>query len=172
LITDRDKVIIQFITNIPCYSNTIHKIFFPSQRTANKRLTHLFESGYIKRSRKHASEFYFYWAGRREPADKHKKHFDLIARAYWWVTKQNYNVLNIDIQKKQGKVKPDLLLHIEKDGRTNILPVEIERSNNIINTVKKYEDTEFKKLLLFCKRSFTKTTHFIEVIDINLKELD
>lgn len=32
----------------------------------------------------------------------------------------------------------------------------------------KYEDTEFKKLLLFCKRSFTETTHFIEVIDTNL----
>ena len=32
----------------------------------------------------------------------------------------------------------------------------------------KYEDTGFKKLLLLCNRSFTKATHFIEVIDIIL----
>lgn len=170
MITDRDRVVIGFITNIPCYSNTIHKIFFPSQRTANKRLTHLFESGYIKRSRKHASEFYFYWAGRREPSDKHKTHYDLIARAFSWVRENGYNILKCEIQKKYGKVKPDLLLHIEKDGKTNILPVEIERSNNIENTIRKYEDTEFRKILLFSKRPFNHNIG-LEVVSINLKEL-
>ncbi len=170
MITDRDKVIIEFISNIPCYSNTIQKLFFPSQRTANNRLSHLYDHGYIKRSRKHASEFYFYWSGRREPADKHKKHYDLIARAYWWVQQNGYNILKCEVQKEYGKVKPDLLLHIEKDSRANLLPVEIERSNNIENTIRKYEDTEFRKILLFSKRAFTKGTS-IEIVNINLSQL-
>lgn len=175
MITAKDKVIIEFLTNIPCYSNTISKIFYPdlkSQRYCNSRLSYLHEYGYIKRNRKHASEFYFYWAGKgkREPNDKHKTHYDLIARAYLWIMKQEYNILNCDIQKQNGTIKPDLLLEIEKNGRKNILPVEIERSNNIENTIRKYENTEFKKILLFSKRPFKKETS-IEIIDIRLNEL-
>lgn len=172
MIIKHDESIIKFIETFPCYSDTIARLFYNSQRAANRRLTYLHDYGCIKRSREHASKKYFYWCNRREPNVKHRKHYDLIAKAFIWVIKQDYNVKGLYIQKEVNGVKPDLLLHIEQGGRENILPVEVECSNNIWNTVKKYEDTGFKKLLLFCNRSFTKETQFIDVIDINLKELD
>ena len=125
MITAKDKVIIEFIANIHCYSNTINEMFYPdlkSQRYCNSRLSFLHEYGYIKRNRKHASEFYFYWTGKgkREPADKYKRHYDLIARAYIWVLKHDYNILDVDVQSNMEMSRPDLLLHIEKEGKRKI----------------------------------------------------
>lgn len=170
MITKHDENIIKFIEILPCYSDTINKMFYTSQRAANRRLTYLYEYGCVKRSREHASKRYFYWSEKREPADKNKRHYDLIAKAYIWVLKQGYNILNVEVQKQCGDVEPDLLLHIEQDGKTNVLPVEVECTNNIWNTVKKYEDSEFRKLLLFSKRPFNKETA-IEVVNIKLSQL-
>lgn len=172
MITKHDESIIKFIEMFPCYSDTIAKLFYKSQRAANRRLTYLHNYGCIKRYREHASKKYFYWYKGHQPADKHKRHYDLVARAFIWVLKHDYNIHELYIQKEINGVKPDLLLHIEQGGKENILPVEVECSNNVWNTVKKYEGLEFRKLLLFCNRSFTKETNFIDVIDINLKELE
>lgn len=180
ILTGKDNVVISFIELIPCYSYTIRDLFFVSQRTANRRLTKLYKYGYINRNREHASKPYFYWAkGKREPADKHKKHYDLIARAYKWIDKfckdKGYTLLEIEIQKKHGKVKPDLILHLEgyKDGKLvkSVLPVEIERGNNIGVTINKYEGSEYKKLILFSKRPYTKEVYHIEVMRYDLNEL-
>lgn len=187
MITDRDLVVANFIELIPCYSNTIQKIFFKSMRTCNRSLKRLYEYEYINRKREHASKYYFYWAkGKKEPADKHKRHYDLIARAYLWIDKKYVqtsllNILNIEIQVKHGKVKPDIILYIEglkedKEGKKvitqNILPVEIERGNNIDNTINKYKGSEFKKLLLFSRRPYNKAVYFIEVVQQLISELE
>ena len=174
MITKHDERIIKFIETFPCYSDTIQMMFYKSQRAANRRLTYLYEYGCIKRSREHASKKYFYWSekGKREPADKHKRHFDMIARAFIWVLRHDYNILDVKVQKKTDNVRPDLILHIEQNGKENILPIEVECSNNIWNTIKKYEDSEFKKLLLFSKRTFNREVDFIEIVNVKLLELE
>lgn len=181
ILTDRDRIIINFVNVIPCYSYTIKDLFFESQRTANRRLEKLYDNGYVKRSREHSSKHYFYWrSGRKEPANNHKNHFDMIARAYKWIVqfceKKNYTLLDIEVQKKHGKVRPDLLLHLEgiKSGKLvqSFLPVEIEKGNNIGTTINKYEGSEYNKLLLFSKRPYNKEVNFIEVIDVRLTELE
>ena len=172
MITKHDVNIINFIEMLPCYSDTIQKLFYKSQRATNRRLTYLYEYGCIKRHREHASKKYFYWNNRRQPSDKHKNHYDMTARAYIWVLNQGYNIINVEVQKQHGNVTPDLLLHIEREGIENLLPVEVECTNNIWNTVKKYDGSGFKKLLLFSKRSFNRDAGFIEIIDIRLGELE
>lgn len=181
ILTDRDKTVINFIERIPCYSYTIKDLFFKSTRTANRRLEKLYDYKYVNRTREHASKHYFYWGkGKREPADKHKKHYDLIARAYKWIDKfckdKNYTLLSLEIQKKHGKVKPDLILYLqgEKNGEIveSVLPVEIERGNNIGVTINKYDGSEYKKLLLFSKRPYAKKVYFIELLRYSLSELD
>jgi len=168
LITDRDYDVVEFVSKCPCYSDTIQKLFYPSQRVANRRLTFLNDYLYLRRSRHGANDKYFYYT-KREP--KQKLHLDYIARAYCWVRENCYAIHDFEIQKEYGNLRPDMLLDIEKNGKRGLLAVEVELSNNnIARKIQKYEECgKFKKLLLVSKADVS--SKVIDVIKIDIKEL-
>jgi len=170
VITDRDYEVVEFVSKLPCYSDTIHKIFFSntSQRVANRRLAFLHDYLYLRRSRHGANDKYFYYT-KREPVQK--LHLDYIARAYNWVIQNGYRIHNFEVQKEYGNLRPDMLLEIEKNGKRGLLAVEVELSNNnVVRKIQKYEEYgKFKKLLLVSKADVS--SKVIDIIKIDTKVL-
>jgi hypothetical protein len=167
--TARDQEIIEFLSKCPSSSGTINKIFFhgKSMRMTNKRLKFLYDYGHLKRIRETTWDNYFYYV-QRKPVQL--QHYDYIARAYFWILKQGYEVIGFDVQKQYGNIRPDLLADIRKDGRSGLLPVEIELNlYNLDHKVKLYESSGFEKLVLFSNR--IKESKAIKIINRNIKEL-
>lgn len=169
---ERDMKVVKFIQTIPCYSNTIAKQFYSSQRLANQHLKLLHEQGYINKYRKFAHEPYFYYTGKLK---SHREHFDLIAKSYCWLLAHNFNIINYNVQLKINGIMPDLIAEIEKDNKKGILAVEIERSyGNLKQTIKKYGNTEFKSLLLVSHlpTGAIESEYIEKLYNINFKELE
>lgn len=166
--TDRDELVVDFISKIPCFSDTIQKLFFPSDRVTNRRLAHLVDYNYLKRTREGSTERYFYYVN-REP--KQKRHMDFMAKTYYWMLQNGYNIKEFEVQHQVDNIRPDLLLTIEQNGKEGIIPVEVELSNNDIHKkIRKYEENNtFKKLLLVS--GYTRKSDKIDIINLNLKTL-
>lgn len=164
--------VVDFVSNFPCYSNTIAKMYYTSQRMANYHLSYLYDYGYIKRDRKYAHEKYFYYVGKKR---SRKEHYDIMAKTYCWMIKNDYEVLDIKVQQRSDSIEPDMLLEINQDGKTCVVAVEIERANkNINNTIKKYQNTEYKNLFLISHlpTGITKSEYVDLLYNINFKELE
>lgn len=164
--TDRDAKVVEFVEKCSCYSDTIQKLFYPSQRVANRRLAWLHDQLYLRRTRDTAAEKYFYFTKNR---NKQREHFDTIARTYLWLMNNGYKIHSFEVQKQYGKIRPDMVLDLEREKRV-ILAVEVELSNNDIQSkIKKYEESMFKKLLLVSSAS--RSSKEIDIINLNIKEL-
>lgn len=164
--TDRDAKVAEFVEKCPCYSDTIQKLFYPSQRVANRRLAWLHDQLYLRRTRDTAAEKYFYFTKNR---NKQRDHFDTIARTYLWLVNNGYKIHRLEVQKQQGKIRPDMILDLEREKRI-MLPVEVELSNNDIQSkIKKYEESMFKKMLLVS--SVSRSSNSIDIINLDIKEL-
>lgn len=164
--TDRDSKVVEFIEKCPCYSDTIQKLFYPSQRVANRRLAWLHDQLYLRRTRDTAAEKYFYFTRNRS---KQREHFDTIARTYLWLMGNGYRIHGFEVQKQHGNIRPDMLLDLEREKRI-VLPVEVELSNNDIQAkIKRYEESTFKKLLLVS--TVSRCSKSIDIINLNVKEL-
>lgn len=165
MITERDWKVVEFVSKIPCYSDTIKKLFYPSKCVANRRLTYLHDYLYIRRSRHGANDKYFYYI-KREPSQK--KHLDLLARTYLWLIKEGYKVEILTVQTQIGKIRPDMTVNLERNGKKVLLAVEIQRMFDS-EKIKKYEESDFKKVLYVSNRQITSSK--IEIINLNIKEL-
>jgi len=167
--TDRDYQVVEFIDKLPCYSDTIQQMFYPSQRVANRRLAFMYDYLYLRRVRHGANDKYFYFT-KREPNFKTHLHYDVMARTYNWIVNNGYLVHSFDVQKQFGNLRPDLLMNIERNGKKGVLAVEVELSNNNVSKkIEKYEHSELRKLLLVSRSNFT--SNKIDIIKLNLKEL-
>ena len=132
---ERDMKVVEFVSNFPCYSDTIAKIFYSSPRMASYRLIYLYDHGYIKRDRKYAHEKFFYYTGKKR---SRKEHYDIIAKTYHWILENDYEVLNVKVQNRQDSIEPDMTLEIKQDNIKGIIAVEIERATkNIQRTIEK-----------------------------------
>lgn len=168
--TDRDLKIVDFVSQCPCSSATIQKIFFPEKtmRMANKRLLKLFNYGYLKRTRNNTWENYYYYTGNKP---KQLIHSDCIARSYLWLLEHDYTIYNYEIQKQYDKLRPDLVADIERNGKRGIIAIEVELSNNDIKKkIKAYEEQEFFKSLILVS-NYERTSDIIKITNIKLKEL-
>lgn len=163
--------VVEFIKSFPCYSDTIANIFYTSQRMANYHLLHLYDYGYIKRERKYAHEKYFYYTGNKR---KRKQHYDLIAKTYHWILKNDYEIINYKIQHRENNIEPDMIVEIKQDNKSGIIAVEIERSN-IKRTIAKYEENtnrNYESLLLISNLPTENiNSDYIKIYNLNIKEL-
>ena len=169
---ERDMKVVEFINNFPCYSDTILKMFYNSRSMSNEHLKKLYDYGYIKRDRKHAHEKYFYYTGKKR---SRKEHYDIMAKTYCWMIKNEYDIINVKVQQRQSNIEPDMLLEINQDGKICVVAVEIERAiKNIKNTIKKYQDTEYKNLFLISDlpTGITQSEYVDLLYNINFKELE
>jgi len=169
---ERDMQVVEFIKTIPCFSDTIQKMFYSSQRMTNKHLQYLCDYGYIKRYRKFAHERYFYYSGKLK---SQREHLDIAAKTYHWLQLNGFEILNCKLQSNLDGIKPDLVVEIKKDGKNGTLAVEIERSyGNLKNTIKKYNDKSFKSLLLVSHlpTGNIETEYIEKLYNINFKELE
>jgi DNA-binding MarR family transcriptional regulator len=166
---ERDMKVVEFISKIPCYSDTIQRLFYPTIQVANKHLKILYDYGYIKKYRKFAHERYFYYTKPK----KHREHYDKIARTYYWFVQNDYEILDFKVQENINGVMPDLLLQIKQDNIIVDLPVEIEHTN-IKQTVKKYQKTDFNNLILVSSlpTGIIESEYVKMLYNINFKELE
>jgi predicted transcriptional regulator len=169
---ERDMKVVEFVNLIPCFSDTIQKIFYQSRSMANDHLSKLVNYGYIKRHRKFAHERYFYYTGKLK---KRKDHYDIIAKTYHWLQQNDYEIINCKVQQRQNNIEPDMIIEIKQDNNICAVAVEIERANkNIKNTIKKYQNTEFNNLFLVSHlpTGMIKSEYINLLYNINFKELE
>lgn len=165
MITQRDWKVVEFIEKIPCYSDTIAKLFYPSKCVANRRLKFLAEYGYIKRTRHGANDKYFYFT-KREPVQK--KHLDLIAKTYLWLIKEGYTVDILSIQTQVNGLRPDMTIQVKRGSKSVRMAVEIQRLFDN-EKIRNYEESEFKKLLYVSDKSMSSSK--IEIINLDINDL-
>lgn len=168
---ERNMKVVEFVSKIPCYSDTIQKIFYSSRKSANEHLKKLFEDGYLKRDRKLASDKYFYYVKPKT----HKDHYDIMAKTYYWVLQNGYKILDCKVQQIINGLMPDLYLTISRNGEIGTLAVEIERSySNIKATIRKYENKGFESVLLVShlQEKVIENDYIKVLYNINIKELD
>jgi hypothetical protein len=168
---ERDSKVVEFVSNLPCFSDTIHDLFFAntSQRVTNRRLAYLYDYGYLNRYRRGCNDKYFYFVGKKAP--RVKEHYDYMARTYKWIIDNGYIIKEFEVEKPCGKIRPDLIVEIEQNGKSGIVAVEVERSNNDIKKkIKKYEDAQmFKKLILVSKKK--RESEKIDIINVDITSL-
>lgn len=164
--------VVEFVNNFPCYSDTILKMFYNSRSMCNDHLKKLHDYGYIKRERKHAHERYFYYTGKSRTR---KEHYDIIAKTYHWILKNDYEVLDVKVQNRQDSIEPDMIVEIKQGKNKGLLAVEIERANkNIKNTIKKYDGTNFNSVLMVSNlpTDYIENGYVKVLYNINFKELE
>jgi len=169
---ERDNQVVEFIKLIPCYSDTIQKMFYTSQRMANKHLEHLYKYSHIKRYRKFAHEKYFYYTGKLK---SQREHLDIAAKTYFWLQQNGYEILNCKLQQIQQGIKPDLVVELKRNNKITTVAIEIERSyGNLKQTIKKYENTDFKSVLLISNlpTGNIENEYIQNLNNINFKELE
>lgn len=135
---------------------------------ANKRLHKLFDYGYINRTRNSSWENYTYYLNRK-PAQL--IHSDCIARTYLWLLNKGYTIHDYEVQKQYNKVRPDMAVDIEKNGKRRMVAIEVELSNNNIKKkIKQYEEQNlFKSLILVS--NYIRTSEIIKISNVNIKDL-
>lgn len=132
----RDEHIIDFIKSIGVAETmTLSELFFHgSLRSAQKRLTLLYNCGYLKRTRKDIYSSYIYYLGKKPKQIDHNLY---LSRLYLKLIQNNYEILKYKGATKLSNVICDSIFVIRKDGTIKILLVEIEKQFKQ-NTLTKY----------------------------------
>ena len=177
MLTDRDKKALEFISNNPCRSDVVARLFYPSYRVAMRRLNAMYDNGYCRRYRETPNNKYFYYVGKRP---KHLEHFDLTARSILWMQSKGYDVLSFKREIKLDRVKPDAIAGIKKGDKTGILMIEIERFNNTLKKkIELYEKvlkeqkyfSSFKILYVCNKQVYSDIVSIINIKPVEVEEV-
>ncbi len=170
MLSDRDRVVVEFIDSNPCRSDVIAQLFYPSQRVANRRINALTNYGYIKRWRENQISKYFCYTGTKP---KQIDHMDLIARTLIFLKLQGYKINGFKREVKMDGIRPDAVVLTEKDGKEVVFCVEVERSHNRLpQKLQLYEKQHIFnkfKILYVCSRRATHKS--IDIINITPKQL-
>lgn len=174
ILTDRDYKIIEFIKDFKAATtSTIADIYFPSLRTAQRRLKYLSEHGYIKAYQEHITLEKIYYI-KKKPSQL--KHSLILSSFIAELKKANIEILKYKVQFKLGNTIPDCLLVLSYNNKNYIYLVECE--NKKAFNVKKYEDLyysraykdklpTFPSIIVISNRTVKKSNKF-DVIDIRL----
>ena len=174
ILTDRDNKIIEFINDFKCATtSTIADIFFPSLRTAQRRLKYLCEHGYIKAYQEHITLEKIYYI-KKKPSQL--KHSLILSSFIAEIKKANIEILKYRVQFKLGNTIPDCLLVLRYNNKNYIYLVECENTKQF--NLKKYEDLyysraykdilpTFPSIIVISNRPVKKSDKF-DVIDVKL----
>ena len=174
VLTDRDNKIIEFLQDFKCATtSTIADIFFPSLRTAQRRLKYLSEHGYIKSYQEHIILEKIYYI-KKKPSQL--KHSLILSSFIAEIKKANIEILKYRVQFKLGNTIPDCLLVLRYNNRNYIYLVECENTKQF--NLKKYEDLyysraykdilpTFPSIIVISNRPVKKSDKF-DVIDVRL----
>lgn len=174
MLTERDLKVLEFIEYNPCRGDVIQKLFYPSTRVANRRLSLMNDYKYLNRYRENVNEHYFYYTGKRP---KQIYHMDMTTRTMLWIIDKGYEIINFKREVKMNGIRPDAIAAIRKGDKTGILMIEIERFNNRLpKKIHLYEKeikskTHFStfKILYVCTREVK--NDLINIINIKPNEL-
>ena len=145
---ERDKQIIDFITKVKAIdTNTITKLFFPSLRVAQNRLTKLHENGYLARFQKDNIHPFIYYIKGNKP--RNLNHAVTVAKFLASLMKlDNIEVIKYVVEptfKYNNKViRPDLFVAYNLNDRLQIAFVEVELSKSI-DIKKKYSNYYYSR---------------------------
>ncbi len=174
ILTDRDNKIIEFINDFKvATTSTIANMFFPSLRTAQRRLKYLAEHGYIKAYQEHITLEKIYYI-KKKPSQL--KHSLILSSFIAELKKANIETLKYKVQFKLCNTIPDCLLVLSYNNKNYIYLVEVENAKAF--NVKKYEDLyysraykdilpTFPSIIVISNRTVKKSNKF-DVIDIKL----
>lgn len=74
----------------------------------------------------------------------------------------------LTVQTQIGKLRPDMTINIERNGKKTLLAVELQRMFDG-DKIRKYEESDFKKVLYVSDKKIISSK--IEIINLNIKEL-
>ena len=174
ILNKRDYEIIEFIKEFKvATTSTIANMFFPSLRTAQRRLKYLAEHGYIKAYQEHITLEKIYYINKRPSQLKHSL---ILSSFISELKKANIDILKYKVHFKIGNVISDCLLVLNYNNKNYIYLVEVENTK-AFNLVK-YEDLyysraykeklpTFPNIVAISNRTVKKSNKF-DVIDIKL----
>lgn len=140
LLTERDKKVIEFISNCPSQSSIIADTFFNSSLICcQRRLKLLAENRLIRRYRDYIGQHFIYYVGKKPYQVDHC----LQASMYYSnLLLQGKNVIKFSINKPIGNnLITDAIIGIEEKGNVHVFLLEVEISKNSIkNKIKAYEE--------------------------------
>ncbi len=133
VVTERDRKVITFIDEFKvATTDTIHELFYPSLKIAQRRLRLLTENNLLKRDRDHFTAQYYYYTNK----PRQLRHCLLLTDFYRELNKR----VKIKLFRKEfpiEDIRPDGFVVYEVNGQNYIACVEIELSN--IPDIGKYE---------------------------------
>ena len=174
VLTERDKKIIEFIKDFKCATtSTISDIYFPSLRTAQRRLKYLCEHGHIKSYQESITLEKIHYIGKRPTQLKHSL---ILSSFIAQIKKANIEILKYKVQFRLSNTIPDCLLVLRYNNKNYIYLVECENTKTF--NVSKYEDLyysraykeilpTFPSIVVISNRTVKKSNKF-NVIDIKL----
>lgn len=125
VVTERDKKVIGFIEEFKvATTDTIHELFYPSLKVAQRRLRLLTENNLLKRDRDHFTAQYYYYINK----SRQLRHSLLLTDFYRELNKR----VKIKLFRKEfpiEDIRPDGLVIYEVEDKNYIACVEVELSN-------------------------------------------
>lgn len=136
MITLRDTQVIDFLTQFKIASaSSIERLFYPSRRIAQRKLTNLVNEKQIARIRNSVVNEYLYFVKKLPPQTRHNL---LITEFYSQLVKR-YGKVKFKREPEYGSIRPDALFGYEINGFGRIGILEVEISNKGFDW-KKYEN--------------------------------
>lgn len=172
---NRDSEILDFLEICPSDSFTVQKLFFPSIRTAQRRLNKLYDAKLIKRYRSHVTDGYIYYLNKKPLQVEHTLY---VSKLYVYFIQKGYKILKFKPTPVLGNIIPDAIAVLEINGEIKTYLVEVEISNNSISQkLKNYNEFYLRdcREMLGCKppilfvtdKKIPKTELEYEVIKLN-----
>ena len=174
VLTDRDNKIIEFIKDFKAATtSTIADMFFPSLRTAQRRLKHLSQHGYIKAHQEHITLEKIYYINKKPTQLKHSL---ILSSFIAEIKKADIEILKYKVQFKLANTITDCLLVLSYKSKNYIYLIECENTKAF--NLKKYEDLyysraykdvlpKFPSIVVISNRAVKKSDKF-DVIDVKL----
>lgn len=139
VLTERDKAIIEFISNCPSRSDIICETFFKNSLVCcQKRLKLLVEYDFLKRDREFTSQHYIYYTKKRPRQIEHTLQ---ISKYYSKLLLEGKNVVKFSINRPiSQKLITDAIIAIQERDKIKMYLLEVEISSNNVNPkLQKYQ---------------------------------
>lgn len=144
IVTDRDRKVIDFISNMNCVNtNIIYELFYPSLRVAQNRLKLMYDNKILKRDRDHFTNQFYYYIDNKPKQVNH----NLILAKFYNKLSKTAKIVTFKKEYSIGDVRSDALVIYSRGNKSYIAFIEVELSNtpDIWKYEKLYKSGEYKK---------------------------
>lgn len=135
--TSRDYKILDFINVAPSSPEIIAKYVGASMQVIQRRMTVLFDNGYVKRAREDLNSPYIYYKGHKP---KYVNHVLNFSKLYVYFAEQGYKIYRTKREVVlDTNLRSDGLMVLDRGEGIEVIIVEVDIWTNPQQKIKKYE---------------------------------